>query len=283
MRKSTESAKTFGCSTLKTDNAASARFAILVVSCDRYCSLWSIFFERLRRFWPDCDYPVYLLSNTVSFSADGVRVILTHEDRDWSSNLQVALSQIDADYVLLMLDDAPLDGPISNSRIYEFLREMTARNMRHLNLKARPRGQISVSRRFKQYATGVSYRASVCPCIWDKRTLLELLVPGETAWQFEIRGSRRSDAFEEFYVVEQPVLDLIHIIIKGKVDRRAYAKLSHTGEISEIEFPQMSTLEFVLLRLKELRSTAVDLLPFRARTALRRWYFGRLRKMHHWV
>ena len=38
------------------------KFAILIVSCDKYSDLWDPFFKLFFKFWPDCPFNIYLLS-----------------------------------------------------------------------------------------------------------------------------------------------------------------------------------------------------------------------------
>ncbi len=40
-----------------------SELAILVCSCDKYADVWEPFFKLFFKFWPDCPYPIYLLSN----------------------------------------------------------------------------------------------------------------------------------------------------------------------------------------------------------------------------
>ena len=37
---------------------------ILVVSCDKYADCWTPFSDCMRKFWPDCPYPVYLCTES---------------------------------------------------------------------------------------------------------------------------------------------------------------------------------------------------------------------------
>ena len=53
---------------------------------------------------------------------------------------------------------------------------------------------------------GAPYRTSAQSAIWRKSSLESLLVDGESIWEFEVLGSRRSDALEGFYAVWRPVM-----------------------------------------------------------------------------
>jgi len=47
----------------RSTNELNGKIAVLVVSCDKYADLWPPFFQLFLRFWPECPFSVYLISN----------------------------------------------------------------------------------------------------------------------------------------------------------------------------------------------------------------------------
>ena len=43
--------------------------ALVISSCDKYQDLWNPSLALHRRFWPDCPYPTFLMSETVPVGA----------------------------------------------------------------------------------------------------------------------------------------------------------------------------------------------------------------------
>ena len=66
---------------------------------------------------------------------------------------------------------------------------------------------------------GAIYRTGTVLPIWKKTTLSELLAPGESAWDFEICGSVRSDRYDGFYCTHSITLPILNCVIKGKWQR----------------------------------------------------------------
>ena len=95
-----------------TDNVA-----VLVVSCDHYADLWLPFFHLFKRFWPDCPYSVYLLTNEKDFQFPDVSVIRTGIDVSWSDNLKMGLQQIREKYILMIIDDLFLLKPVDTAMV----------------------------------------------------------------------------------------------------------------------------------------------------------------------
>lgn len=258
--------------------------AVVVISCDKFSSLWTLFFDRFSRFWPDYCGQMYLISNHMAFEREGVKTICVGDDRDWSSNLEIALSQIHEDNLLLMLEDAPLDRPVDHSGLIQIFADFSEQNFDYLNLKASPRPKNApIDSGYGRYPANLMYRAALVPCLWRKAVLHDLLVPGETAWQFEIRGSKRSNSYERFFSVREPVLHFLHCVIQGKLDRRAALKLNSTGEIEALNFPVMSKREYRKLRLKELRGNLFARTPSWMANVIRKFYFKHVRKEAGWV
>ncbi|MCC5610839.1 hypothetical protein LC612_29860 [Nostoc sp. CHAB 5834] len=258
--------------------------AVVVISCDKFSSLWDLFFERFSRFWPDFEGQMYLISNHKDFEREGVKTICVGDDRDWSSNLEIALSRIPEDNLLLMLEDAPLDRGVDHSNLTKIFADFCEQHFDYLNLKASPRPKnVPANSTYGQYPANLMYRTALVPCLWRKTVLQDLLVPGESAWQFEIRGSRRSNKFESFYSVRDPVLHFLHCVIQGKLDRRAAAKLNSTGEIEALNFPVMSKHEYRKLRLKEFRGSLFAQTPSWVANAIRKFYFKHVKKDAGWV
>jgi hypothetical protein len=61
--------------------------------------------------------------------------------------------------------------------------------------------------------------------LWRKEVLRELLKPGESAWDFEIHGTVRSDTYDGFYAAWRNCFTVINGVIKGKWHRKAYKRI----------------------------------------------------------
>ena len=78
---------------------------ILVPSWDGYQDVWQPFFHCFFKYWPDCPYPVFLGSNSLSYPDSRVSPILIGPDIDYSSNLIAMLDHIDQDWVIIFTED----------------------------------------------------------------------------------------------------------------------------------------------------------------------------------
>jgi hypothetical protein len=248
---------------------SSQKIAILVLSCDKYQSLWRLFFKRIHYFWPDCKYPLYLVTNHLTYDDNNVHTLKVGEDVDWTSNLLKALSFIEEDIILMLIEDAPLDAPVDSLRIDCLIDLFVKNSMCKLNLNNSLESKKDVGL-FREVPPGAIYRTSLVPCLWRKKVLESLLKRGESAWDFEILGSKRSNKYPGFYTLNKSHLSLLHIIIKGRIERRAFNTLSKTNEIDEINFPVMTHLQYFTYQCVRFRSFIFNTyLPSHLRLKLR--------------
>lgn len=260
-----------------------ADVAMLVVSCDKYKCWWAIFFDRLDKYWPSCGLKVYLLSNADRYERDGVINIRTGEDLDWSSNLLFALDRIQEDSVLLMLEDAPLATSVDAEAFTDHLQTFARLEMDYLNLKASPKPVGSAEDGYGTYPSALLYRAALVPCLWKKEVLKSILICGESAWQFEIRGSARSSQFTRFYALQKPFFRILHCVIEGRINRSAYRVLKSTGEIRQVNFKQMAIPHALSLAAKVAASKLGNMLLGKHKAKIRTFYFTHVSPRPEWI
>jgi hypothetical protein len=236
----------------------------LVLSCDKYKMFWSVFFDRFEKYYPDNVSNIYLLSNKEEFAHEKVKTIKTVEDFDWSTNVLIALDKIPEKYVLLMLEDIPLCQPVNSKRLRNIYEEFSKSSGKYLNLKSSPKPKTgkNTNSYFGELPNNVSYRAALVPAIWRKDELYELLVHGETAWQFEIRASKSISDRCGYYSCEQRELNFHHLMIKGRITLTAYLRYLDKTERKKLCLPVNNILQETILYIAYIRSKTLRyLLP----------------------
>jgi len=240
--------------------------AVLVVSCDKYSDLWSPFFSLFRRFWPDCPFPVYLLSNQKSCDINGVVPILVGEDVSWSDNLRFGLDQINEEFILMWIEDLLLIKKVDTEVIQSICSEFIKISGNYIRLNHRVKPDVPFNKYFGHISSGAIYRTSTVLSLWRKDVLHGLLKTGESAWDFEIYGTVRSDKYDGFYSSCDNYFKVINCIIKGKWQRNAVEKITSLGiEINTDKRQVMSFREHLILLLLELRSSLLVLVPSKYR------------------
>lgn len=197
--------------------------AVLVMSCDAYRDLWTPFFALFWRYWPDCPFPVYLGTNEKTFGHPRV-MSLPAGDYPWSKCLKRNLEQINADYVLLLLEDYFFTEPISTGAITHSLCSLAQVGGTLLRLYPLPGPDEAVDgyETFGRIHRQASYRVSTQAAIWRKSGLLDLVREDENIWDFEWKGSVRSQAqAEDFFATYRALMPYRQVVERGKWFRSA--------------------------------------------------------------
>lgn len=233
--------------------------AVLVVSCDAYSDLWDPFFKLFFRYWSDCPHKVYLTSNFKTYNHPKVVSIKSNEISDWSRELKIALSKIEEEHVLVILEDYFFYKPVNKKQLNEVIEiyfKLNALFFRlgtfparynalwpHIKLKDYP-GVVKILK-------GSKYRISLQVAIWNKSYLAELLVPGESPWLFEIAASERTQKSEQLFLglesiktakgVHGPISYLAGAVTKGVWMREAKKITQANGFYLDTSHRKMET------------------------------------------
>lgn len=199
--------------------------AVVISSCDKYSDLWQPFFTLFFRYWSDCPFKIYLIANHLRYVDPRVTSITTGDDRDWSSSFRKAICDIQARYLIVLLEDYFLFSKVDTDKIVEYAQYMMAKNAAFLQLysiflHADPSDDHpEIGPRNK----GALYRISTQPAIWDKQALDMLFQDGESIWEFETKGTVRSNSLDMLFLglklgVKSPI-PVCNATYRGKLVR----------------------------------------------------------------
>ncbi len=194
--------------------------SMVVSSCDAFFDAWRPFAFFFRKYWPDCPFPVYLITNELQVRSDRIQPIAVGPDQGWATNMQLALQQIRTPYVLYFQEDYFLTEPVREAHLardiaFAFEQDAASFCLSDLALLepefARPGEQ------FRQVPVESTGRTRLQAAIWRREALLSAIVPGENAWQMEACGSARTRDLKIFSYTspEVPIRYLMSGIVRG--------------------------------------------------------------------
>lgn len=188
--------------------------AVVVSSCDAFRDCWEPFLYSLDTYWPDCTWPVYMVSNEQAMPHDKVKFIRVGDDRGWASNLKLALQQVETEYILYLQEDYFLNRRVKTEVLREQLEYCRAERVDYLRLTP-PffDAHIVAGSDYAVSPPSAPYRLCLQAALWKKDTLDKLLIPGFNAWQFE----REIESFirKQQWEVNSRVLLSLHYPEKG--------------------------------------------------------------------
>ena len=173
--------------------------ALVVSSCDAFFDAWRPFHAFLVKFWRDCPLDIFLLTNQLEVRSDQVRSISVGEDRGWSSNLRFSLERIAHPYVFYFQEDYFLTGPVDSEQLARDFAEVMEADADSLCFRARSKldaGFQPLNERYGIVPLDSVGRTRCQVTLWKRSALQSILREGETAWNFEARGSARTQEMQ---------------------------------------------------------------------------------------
>jgi hypothetical protein len=193
--------------------------AVVIPSCDGYEDAWRPFFTSFYKYWLDCPFPVYLITEKKSAPDNRVKVLNLGVDHGWANNMKIALERIPEKFFIYFLEDVFLSKKVDTERILKLLEITNRDKISCLRLHPSPGPDVPHEEYSELGVIGQNapYRVSTMSAIWDKNAFLRLLKPGENAWNMEFNGTKRSWEMNETFLSvwqESPAIEYFATAIK---------------------------------------------------------------------
>ena len=190
--------------------------AILVNSCDKYADAWPPFFKILKAVWSDCDWPIYLNTESLTCKVPEFDVITLNniegkKNIEWGERLIDSLKRIDAEIILFLLEDFFFEEPVKTEVVFQALRWMEEdHNIANINFEttgmyAREYYELNHLSEYKYPGFGLKQKKdkfilAANPGLWRREDLIKVTKPFESAWTWEGYGSIRAQRYpKDFY------------------------------------------------------------------------------------
>ena len=171
--------------------------SILISSFDGFSDCWIPYYHGLRKYWPDCPYDIFIVTNFKESGDVSVQTIKVGKDKGWSRNTLHALSVIATPYVIYTHEDFWINHGVQTHVIEEYVDLMDEDKADYIRLYPCPEPdyECEYDERLGVLADHASYRTSLQVALWRKRVFKELIVEEENPWQFETKGTIRSKKY----------------------------------------------------------------------------------------
>lgn len=233
--------------------------ALIVLTCDGYSDLWPMFIDFSEKYWSDCPYDKYFITNNKSIPESTFSAIKIGKDESWSDGLLKAIDKLKSkyEYLLITLEDSPIIEYVDQNKLNLITNSFFAAKGSFLSLFT----QHNIGKPTRKYNEffgiidkGSLYRPTCVYSLWKISVLEDLLVREENAWDFERYGSVRSDKYDGFFMVYNNFFKMSNTVIKGKWLRSEYKKISNLGFHPDIKNRELMS------RTDELRFKAYVLI-----------------------
>lgn len=211
--------------------------AIVVTSCDAYSDLWNDFFALQKKNWSDCQYDTFLVSNNLEFRDSTIKTIKCGEEYNWTGRLKFALSQIEAKYIILLLEDYYISEKVASEDVNQIIELMERDNVNYYKLEKRGTEVKEVyedTPHLYRITKDIKYGVSLTTAVWNKEFLEKAIGDNDyTAWEFELSRNSRNDCIWDVDGVclcdVRNVLNITHMVQRGKYIRSSVNRLKKLG------------------------------------------------------
>lgn len=160
--------------------------AIVVSSCDFFEDCWAPFIHSISKYWSDCKWPIYIISNSKQIATpNGVYFVQVGEDKKFASNLKSALSRINADYIIYLQEDYFLNQNVDSDAISEHIEYCSKNQVDYLRLGFPYLGGKTIDTIYEENDVMTKYALCLQAAIWKKSKLESILLENWSGWDFE--------------------------------------------------------------------------------------------------
>lgn len=180
---------------------------IIIPSHHTYADAWEPFIELFRRFWPNCKFPVILITDKIPDGQKTNRwdnVVTLGADGGWCLNIVNALGMSgirDESHYLMMQEDFFLNSEVDAVYVDAALDFFnTDSKTGCFRLYPCPGPDYPVDDSFGIIDQIAAYKCSCQAAIWKRELLLSLLKECDTPASFEIHGTRLAHTMSDKFV-----------------------------------------------------------------------------------
>ncbi len=204
--------------------------ALLVLSCDKYEDAWEACFKSIERYWPNCPYDKYLLTETKNiqeyYTPHAGKICSVNVNNPiWSTRLHEGIHMIECEFVIVFLEDQWPIQAVNQEVVDEAVSFMKNNDdIGAVYFETSEIGGVKkavrLDAKYNEIPFGAPYRLSCAPSVFRKSFLSDVTVIPESAWDFErIRSfdeRGRSYRILEINGVDWDRLDELGAITRGK-------------------------------------------------------------------
>lgn len=166
---------------------------VVVLSCKKYSDAWTPFFRLFQQFWPNCPYPVWLVTDSIE-GADPANLpdrVHVYDHPSWNRILSDFCREYDDEPIMLFLEDYFLTSTPNQRLIDHALLEYMFHKAACVRLYPCPGGDEEYGDPyFARVPDHAPYRISTQVGIWYPGALRVIADNTDSPQAFELDGSR---------------------------------------------------------------------------------------------
>lgn len=189
-------------------------FTIFVSSCDQYADAWHPFFSLLEKHGGSlCKRPICLCSETKTYTHHSlsIRTFQYRKNSTWSQRIKAALSTIDTEYILFIIDDYFLLDSINENTlqlVLEYLKNN--KDVGYLSIPNKPMSTTTTSTEVAEKIDLTTKRLYLTVSFWKTDYMKRILRKHESIWDFERYSVLRVPLYPEKVMQLNPSYPILY-------------------------------------------------------------------------
>ena len=232
-------------------------YSIIVMSSDGYSDLWKPFAQCFNLYWPTCRADIHLVTQT---KTTGIKLFKKIHNSDknalWTRRLFLALKDIKAEFVIILLEDYFLCHQVDDNTIEHYVELAKKHKVGCLKLFGNPnlKNRFSLDEQFVEYVEGTLYRINTQVSIWNKNYLLKIIQYDLSAWDFERIGSKMSERYKDKIIgTVNRIFHYEDAVHRGKIEKAVVKLCERNGFFLDTNYRrQMSDMDYIIKHIKNL-------------------------------
>ncbi len=164
--------------------------ALLICSCDFYSECWEPMVFSIKKYWPDCEYPIYIVSNHRDWKTPDATIIKVGDHKGWADDTRKAVSMTDYDYYIYFQEDYFLNSKVDNAAIKAHVKHCIENHVEYLKIQPDQQNVDPFRIGDSDYCKNPlnqKYTINTAIAIWERGLFDKVCLPGFTGWDFEYR------------------------------------------------------------------------------------------------
>lgn len=181
---------------------------IFVSSADSYADIWPAFFALLKREWPEYKGTIYLNTETLDYTHEGLNIVCTKlgKQKRFGESFRRGIDCVPCERFLLLMIDYFIEGKVNVLALQQMYDAFVEDDADTFTLITQPFGFKPIESRprysYIDIKEGWKIMFSFQAGFWKKSSLKKIVVPWEDPWRAEWLGSRRAAAEGmKFYLI----------------------------------------------------------------------------------
>ena len=166
--------------------------SVVVVSCSKFKDAWVPFFTLFKKYWKDCPYNVYFLTdieNSKPIKFDNVKYITTPIDYGWNKNFSTLLNEIKSKRIILFQEDFFIKKHVNTKQVRQLVNFSIENDIGCLRLCPSPGPSIPFNEFLGVIQKTDMYRFSMQLSIWDVDLIKRIVSSRDNIHSLETEGN----------------------------------------------------------------------------------------------